>query len=199
MIKDRVQQTARRPLEPLAGLLLKMGLTPNALTLTGVVLSLGAGLAIIRGRLLSAGLILLAGGLCDILDGAMARRGGRSTVRGAFLDSTLDRISEIAVFFGLLFHFAGGVALQAWTFLALTGSLMTSYARARAEGLGLSAKVGLLERPERVVLLILALAFHAWTPLGRSALDWVVILLAVLTWFTTLQRLVHVLLRGHES
>jgi len=199
MIKDRVQKTARRPIEPLAGLLLKMGLTPNALTMTGLILSMGAGLAIMRGRLVGAGLLLMAGGLCDILDGSMARRGGRSTLRGAFLDSTLDRISEIAVFFGLLFFYKERMAFQAWVFLALTGSLMTSYARARAEGLGLSAKVGLLERPERVVLLILALLFYTWTPFGRSSIDWVVVLLAVFTWFTSLQRLVHVLVRNHES
>lgn len=199
MIKDRVQKMARRPLEPLAALLLRMGLTPNALTMTGLILSVGAGLAIVRGRLIGAGLLLLAGGLCDILDGSMARRGSRATVRGAFLDSTLDRISEIAVFFGLLLFFQGRLAFQAWTFLALTGSLMTSYARARAEGLNLSAKVGLLERPERVVMLILALLLNSWTPLGRGTLEWVVILLAILTWFTTLQRLVHVLVRNHES
>ncbi len=199
MFKERVQQIGRRPLEPMAELLLRMGLTPNALTMTGVVLSVGAGLAIIRGRLISAGILLLAGGLCDILDGSMARRGGKSTVRGAFLDSTLDRVSEIAVFFGLLLYWNGNLAFQAWTFLALTGSLMTSYARARAEGLGLSAKVGLLERPERVILLILALLLNSWTILGRGSLEWVVVLLAVLTWFTTMQRLVHVLIRNHES
>ncbi len=199
MFKDRVQQLGRRPLEPLAELLLRMGLTPNALTMTGMVLSVGAGLAVIRGRLISAGFLLLAGGLCDILDGSMARRGGKSTVRGAFLDSTLDRISEIAVFFGLIIFYQGNVAFQAWIFLALTGSLMTSYARARAEGLGLSAKVGLLERPERVILLILALLLNSWTPLGRSTLDWVLVLLAIFTWFTTMQRIVHVLIRNHES
>jgi len=199
MFKDRVQQLGRRPLEPLAELLLRMGLIPNALTMTGMVLSVGAGLAVIRGRLISAGFLLLAGGLCDILDGSMARRGGKSTVRGAFLDSTLDRISEIAVFFGLIIFYQGNVAFQAWIFLALTGSLMTSYARARAEGLGLSAKVGLLERPERVILLILALLLNSWTPLGRSTLDWVLVLLAIFTWFTTMQRIVHVLIRNHES
>jgi len=199
MLKDRIQQSARKPIEPLAGLLLRMGLTPNALTLTGAMLSIGAGLAILRGRLISAGVLLMAGGLCDILDGSMARRGGKSTLRGAFLDSTLDRISEIAIFFGLLIYFQGRTALQAWTFMALSGSLMTSYARARAEGLGMTAKVGLLERPERVILIILALLLNAWTPLGRGALDWVVILLALFTWFTAMQRLVHVLVRNHES
>jgi len=199
MIKDRIQKTARRPIEPLAALFLKMGLSPNALTLTGVILSLGAGAAIVRERLIVAGLMLLAGGLCDILDGSMARRAGRTTVRGAFLDSTLDRVSEIAVFFGLLYNYRDSMVFQAWSFLALSGSLMTSYARARAEGLGLSAKVGLLERPERMVMLILALLLNEWKPLGRGALDWVVILLAVLTWVTTVRRLAHVLGRSHES
>jgi phosphatidylglycerophosphate synthase len=199
MLKDRVQQIARKVLEPLAGLLLRMGLTPNALTMTGVVLSMGAGLAIIRGRLISAGILLLVGGLCDILDGSMARCGGSETLRGAFLDSTLDRVSEIAVFFGLLFYFRDSLAFQAWTFLALSGSLMTSYARARAEGLGLSAKVGLLERPERVVLLIFALILNSWIVMGRGAIEWVIVLLAIFTWFTTMQRLVHVLIRNHDS
>ena len=198
MLKTRVQQAARLPLEPLAGLLLRMGLSPNAMTMMGMVLSLGAGLALIRGRLVGAGLLLLAGGLCDVLDGSMARRGGKASLGGAFLDSTLDRISEIAVFIGLLVLYRGQLDLQVWVFVALTGSLMTSYTRARAEGLGREAKVGLLERPERVILLILALLFHQYALAGRGVLEWTIILLALLTWLTTFQRIVHVLLHSND-
>ncbi|MDP6418176.1 MAG: CDP-alcohol phosphatidyltransferase family protein [Candidatus Krumholzibacteria bacterium] len=198
MLKTRIQNAVRFPLEPLARFLLHIGLTPNAMTMIGLVLSLAAGYSLIRGQMISAAWLLLFGGICDILDGSMARSGGRETRQGAFLDSTLDRLGEIAIFLGLLVVFAGQTFLQFLVVLALSGSLMTSYARARAEGLGLDAKVGLLERPERVVLLILALFFPDWTVWNRPFLIWVLWIMALLTWLTTLQRMVHVLVRNHE-
>lgn len=190
--KEGVQAGARRILDPLAGLILRLGFSPDALTLTGLILSLFAGFTIARGDFLPAAILLFLGGLCDILDGSMARRGGRTSKRGAFLDSTLDRLAEIAVFLGLVFFYRDRTALQLITVFALSGSLMTSYARARAEGLGVDCKVGLLERPERLVLLILGLLFAPLRVGGYGLLELIVTGLALLTYVTTFQRIIHV-------
>lgn len=190
--KAAVQRVARRILDPVAGLILRLGFGPDALTLTGLVLSLFAATSAAQGHMASAALLLFLGGLCDILDGSMARRSGRATLRGAFLDSTLDRLAEIAVFVGLVAHYRAHLSLQLITVLALTGSLMTSYARARAEGLGVDCKVGLLERPERLALLILGLLLSPLRVGGVGVLELVLTVLAVLTYLTTLQRILHV-------
>jgi CDP-diacylglycerol--glycerol-3-phosphate 3-phosphatidyltransferase len=193
--KAAVQRVARRILDPVAGLILRLGFGPDALTLTGLILSLFAATSAAQGHMLSAALLLFFGGLCDILDGSMARRSGRATLRGAFLDSTLDRLAEIAVFAGLVVYYRAHLSLQLITLLALTGSLMTSYARARAEGLGVDCKVGLLERPERLALLILGLLLAPLRIEGVGALEVVLTVLAVLTYLTTLQRILHVVSR----
>ncbi len=191
--KASAQRVARRILDPVAAGSLRLGLSPDALTIAGLLLSIVAGIAVAMGRLYPATLLLFLGALCDILDGSMARRAGRSSRRGAFLDSTLDRLAEIAVFIGLLVHFRAQLLVQVLVFVALTGSLMTSYARARAEGLGVDCKVGLLERPERLALLILGLLLAPLSLAGVGLLVWVIALLALLTYVTTLQRILHVL------
>ena len=195
--KASAQALARRILDPLAGLILRMGFSPDALTLTGLLLSLLAGYSASRGNLGTAGTLLFFGGLCDVLDGSMARRGGRTSMRGAFLDSTLDRLGEIGLFLGLVLFFRENTLMLFVTVLALTGSLMTSYARARAEGLGVDCKVGLLERPERVVLLILGLWLAQVRVAGIGLLELVIGALAVLTYLTTIQRILHVV--GHTA
>ena len=191
--KASAQRAARRILDPVAAGGLRLGLSPDALTLIGLALSIAAGVAVATGRLYVATLLLFLGALCDILDGSMARRAGCSSRRGAFLDSTLDRLAEIAVFIGLVVYFRERLFVQVLTLLALTGSLMTSYARARAEGLGIDCKVGLLERPERLALLILGLLLAPLRLGGLGLLEWVIALLALLTYVTTLQRILHVL------
>lgn len=190
--KATIQALARRILDPLAGLILRMGFSPDALTLLGLILSIFAGFYVARGSFAAAALLLFLGGLCDVLDGSMARRSGRSSNRGAFLDSTLDRLAEIAVFMGLVFLYRDRVAMQLVTVMALTGSLMTSYARARAEGLGIECKVGLLERPERLGLMILGLLLARLQVAGYGVLELIVAGLALLTYLTTFQRIIHV-------
>ena len=197
--KSDLQNRVRRILDPVTGIFLRLGFSPDALTLIGMVLSILAGYHLGRGRYAQAATFLLFGGLCDILDGSMARRSGRSTLRGAFLDSTLDRLAEIAVFLGLIFHYQGQITLQFLTALALTGSLMTSYARARAEGLGIDCKVGLLERPERLVLLILALYAAPLRIGGIGLLEVAIGALALLTYVTTFQRIAHVVFKLHVA
>lgn len=164
----------------------RVGVSPNALTFLGLLLSALTGLVLARGSFALGGLLTLLAGSFDMLDGAVARAGGKMSVFGGFLDSTVDRYSEAVLLFGLLVHFtgAGDSTAVGLIYITTVGSLMISYTRARAEGLGLKNEVGLLARPERVVILGLSLLF------GRPELAlW---LLAIGTNVTAAQRVYHV-------
>ena len=173
-------------LRPLVRWLSIMRVRPDTLTVIGWTLALGAAVLFGLGYARVAGLVMLLGGLFDALDGAVARETNRMSSFGAFLDSTLDRLSEAAIFVGLMFFYAGAnrpyEALLAG--VAMTFSLLTSYARARAEGLNISCEVGLLERAGRVV--ILSLFSIAGLPTVGLAL------LAAGALVTTAQRILHV-------
>ena len=173
-------------LRPLVRWLSVMRVRPDTLTVIGWTLALGAAVLFGLGYARVAGLVMLLGGLFDALDGAVARETNRMSSFGAFLDSTLDRLSEAAIFVGLMFFYAGAnrpyEALLAG--VAMTFSLLTSYARARAEGLNISCEVGLLERAGRVV--ILSLFSIAGLPTVGLAL------LAAGALVTTAQRILHV-------
>jgi CDP-diacylglycerol--glycerol-3-phosphate 3-phosphatidyltransferase len=170
----------------------RLGLTPNALTVIGSLLTASVGLLVAQGWFLAAGVCLWLFSATDTLDGALARATNRVSVFGAFLDSVCDRYAEAAVFFGLVWWYQSegstlGVVLA---YLALVGSLMVSYARARAEGVGLqAAEVGWFQRPERIVLL--GLGFMA-AAIYAPALLVVLAALVVLTTVTVLQRVLHV-------
>jgi CDP-diacylglycerol--glycerol-3-phosphate 3-phosphatidyltransferase len=173
-------------LRPLIRWLSVMRVRPDTLTVAGWTLALCAAVLFGLGYARVAGLVMLAGGVFDALDGAVARETNRMSSFGAFLDSTLDRISEAAVFVGLIFFYAGAnspyeVLLAA---VAMTFSLLTSYTRARAEGLNISCEVGLLERAGRIVIL------SAFSILGLPTVG--LILVAVGAIVTTTQRILHV-------
>ena len=173
-------------LRPLVRWLSVMRVRPDTLTVIGWSLALGAAVLFGLGYARVAGLVMLLGGLFDALDGAVARETNRMSSFGAFLDSTLDRLSESAVFVGLLFFYAGTnrpyEALLAG--IAMTFSLLTSYTRARAERLNIACEVGLLERAGRVVILsVLSIAGLPTVGLG---------LLAAGALVTTVQRILHV-------
>lgn len=185
----------RRNLEPVGRGLAAVGLTPNALTVVGFLLNIGVGLVIALGYEMIGGALVLLVGAFDMLDGAVARATGKASTFGAFLDSTLDRYSEGAVYLGLLVLYArqGDLTMLVVAYVVLVGSFMVSYARARAEGLGLRCEVGLLARPERIILLGLALLLNQ--PLlafGFSLLAVALWALAVLVNVTALQRILHV-------
>jgi CDP-diacylglycerol--glycerol-3-phosphate 3-phosphatidyltransferase len=187
-LKDRSRRAAEAP----ARLLGRLGLSPNALTILGSILTACVGLLAAQGWFLAAGVCLWLFSLTDTLDGALARATNRVTVFGAFLDSVCDRYAEAAVFFGLVWWFqtSGNTLGVILAYLALVGSLMVSYARARAEGVGLqAADVGWFQRPERIILLGVGLLVAAFVP---GALLIVLALLAVLTTVTVLQRVLHV-------
>jgi len=173
-------------LRPLVKWLSDMRVRPDTLTVVGWTMALGAALLFGLGYARIAGAVMLLGGLFDALDGAVARESNRMSSFGAFLDSTLDRLSESAVFVGLLFFYANAnrpyEALLAA--IAMTFSLLTSYARARAEGLNISCEVGLLERAGRIVILSVFSIVGLLT-VGLS-------LVAAGALITTAQRVLHV-------
>ncbi len=198
MVSRRIQQRARRLVVLLIRPLAKLGVTPNMLTVIGLLISALTALVIAQGSMLSGGLLVLFAGIFDMFDGAMARIRNAATTFGAFLDSTLDRYSESIILFGLLFYALQHPGLQdrfwpapneqtwmiAFIYVAVVGSLMVSYTKARAEGLGIECKTGLLARPERVVILAIGLLFNISI--------WAVALLAVFTNLTAVERMVAV-------
>lgn len=183
-LKSRV----RTGTQPVGRALASLGISANALTLIGLGLNVVAAGIIAAGWLTAGGVAFLIASAFDTLDGAVARASGTASPFGAFLDSLTDRYAEAVIFVPLLVLFAGQqqpgliVACAA----ALVGSLLVSYARARAEGLGVDCEIGLLQRPERVVLLGAGLLFP--DPLLAP----VIVILAVVTNITVLQRALHV-------
>jgi len=169
--------------------------TPNALTVSGVSLCLLASLIVpfenhneLLFYWLGAG-VFVFGSILDILDGALARAGGRSTPFGAFLDSTTDRVGEGAMLAAIALIFArnGNDTAVVFTIVAVAGSFLVPYVRAKAEALGLRGDVGLGSRAERVVVITAGLVLAPW-----GLLPWAIYLLAVTSWFTVLQRVLHV-------
>lgn len=194
---DTLRAPVYRILDPTVDWMVRQRIHPNLLTTLGFLSVVGAGYLYHLDHVRWAGLLVLLGGMWDIFDGQVARVSGRASKFGSFYDSTLDRISEITVFLGLLslYNSYAREWADVWMvyviFLAMGGSIMVSYTRARAEGLGLECKVGLMQRPERVVLLGLgSLAFGLmWQGL---VLKIVIITVAVLANVTAIQRIVWV-------
>lgn len=145
----------RRFTDPIVGVIARTGVTPNHLTVLGFTGNVGAAVLAARGDFLFAGLVMLAASAFDLLDGALARATGRVSAFGAILDSVLDRLSEAAVLSGLAYYFAQRNQREeiVLCFAALTGSLLVSYVKARAEAHGLELRDGLFTRAERVLLL----------------------------------------------
>jgi CDP-diacylglycerol---glycerol-3-phosphate 3-phosphatidyltransferase len=185
--RDYLRKVLDQAVMPLASLLHWCRITPNQVSLGGILLNLVSAALILDGQLMLAGIVYLLAGSLDLLDGALARFAKLSSRFGAFLDSTADRISEGVVFAAIAYHFARhGLPIDAaLTVLALLGSLLVSYTRARAEGLGLECKVGIVTRAERVVLIALGLLL--------GLLPAAIYLLVFLTGFSATQRIVHTL------
>ncbi|MGB2884724.1 MAG: CDP-alcohol phosphatidyltransferase family protein [Dehalococcoidia bacterium] len=143
-------------------LVAKTRISPNIVTALGLLVALVTAWVLSTGHFFLGGFLVLVSGAFDMLDGAVARISGRSTRFGAIFDSTFDRLSEAALFLGLLAYYANQGSFQEVVLVgaALVGSMMTSYVRARAEGLGLKCEVGLFTRPERVILLAIGLIFN---------------------------------------
>jgi CDP-diacylglycerol--glycerol-3-phosphate 3-phosphatidyltransferase len=189
--KQAFKNKARGILNPIVAALAVLGVPPIFISFLGLLLSFYGAVVLARGSLFWAGVILLAAGLCDVIDGSLARARHLAGRYGAFIDSTFDRITEFAYFGGIIIYLLGkrggySVFEIMVAFIALAGSILTSYTRARAEGLGFQCTVGMFERPERIALLVLGLL------LGRYVLVGVLLILSVATVITTFQRIFHI-------
>jgi CDP-diacylglycerol--glycerol-3-phosphate 3-phosphatidyltransferase len=174
--------------------LARTSLSANLLTILGSVMIFGSIYLLVSGAFFWAGCLILGASVFDMLDGAVARVKNETSRFGAFLDSTLDRYSEAFMFFGLLLYYqrTSHPSIEIiLTYASVVGSFLVSYIRARAEALGFDCKVGLLERPQRIILIVLGL-LSGWT----SIMLWT---LAILTHITALQRLIYVWRQSHEG
>lgn len=187
--------------DPAVGVLARLGITPNMLTVAGVLGNIIAGVLAATGEFLFAGIAVLVFGSLDFLDGALARATGRATDFGSVLDAVMDRVSEAALLFGLLVYFSdrGGRTEELLIFAAVVGSILVSYVRARAEIVGLTLREGVFTRVERVVLLGGALIMDS--VVEANIITPVLWVLAILAGVTVAQRLVLVYLkvRGREE
>lgn len=179
MLSEKFSHFLDKPLSPLAKAL---PVNPNIITVLGMIVTSSAGF-VIPFNLFLGGLLILAGGAFDLIDGVVARVNGRVTKFGALLDSTLDRVADGFIFLGIVWYFFYHLDENAiiLTFLCAIASFLISYVRARAEGLGLSCKVGIVERPERLILLSFACLTGLLYP--------VILILTLLSCITVIQRI----------
>ena len=186
MISERVRKWTNGIVTPIARAIARTGISPNTLTILGFLLYLGVAYVLAKGWFFWGGISIIFASLFDTLDGAVARVSNRVSRFGAFLDSNLDRFSEALMYFGLLLYYMhhGTTVNLILVYATIVGSLMVSYARARAEGIGVECKEGLLSRFERLAILVIALVLDA-VPLAL----WV---LAILTNLTAFQRMYYV-------
>ena len=189
--RDSARQAVADYVErPVARLLARLGLTPNMVTLIGLAIAGVGAYTIAVGNWWAGGLIVLFAGVFDLFDGALARATGRVSDFGALLDSTIDRVSEAVVLLGLLAYYLstdddlGSILV----YVALVGSIMVSYMRARSEGLGIDCKVGVMTRPERVAAVGIGLVVGHWVPVVVLV---VLGAIGALTTVTAIHRLIH--------
>jgi CDP-diacylglycerol--glycerol-3-phosphate 3-phosphatidyltransferase len=185
-IEQKARDVSRPALEAVGGVLSRLHVSPNAVTYLGLFLTSGVAVLAGIGLVRWAGVAYVVAAVCDAIDGTLARVSGRGSRFGAFLDSTIDRFEESIVFVGLAVYYArtGGKWEIPLILVVMVASLMVSYTRARAEGLGVSCNVGFMTRPPRVFILIVGLIL-AQVPAA-------LIVLAVTGLFTTFHRMVHV-------
>lgn len=176
--------------EPIAERLASMGITANAITITGLFFGIAAGVCIALGHLKLAAVLILVGSSFDMFDGAVARVSNRATPFGALLDSVVDRYSEGAIFLGIAIYFFTSRMILGLTLtcLSLIGAFLVSYVRARAEGLDLECKVGILQRPERVIILFLGVILQGVLAVSVSPLILALWILVIFSHITVLQR-----------
>jgi CDP-diacylglycerol--glycerol-3-phosphate 3-phosphatidyltransferase len=216
-----IKKNAYKALDPIINLLIKMRLTPNGITIIGFLITIGSAVILITGAEMGIkgdtkyitwfGIVLLLAGVFDMLDGQLARKTNQMTKFGALFDSVIDRYSEMIMFFGIAYYlvsyhyFLSGV----FAFIAMIGSIMVSYVRARAEGLGVECSIGIMQRPERVLTIGISAILYGiishFTGSFKIIIDWIpfslienisiftipIFIMAVLTNYTAFQRLNH--------
>jgi len=201
LLPEPLKKAFLEGIDPIADGLMRAGLTPNRITTISIFILVASGAAFALGALKLGGAFLLLSGLFDLLDGKVARRSGTVSKFGAFYDSTMDRLGEGVLFTGIaIFYMTSAmrsygnrlpVLALGLCFACLTGSFLVSYTRARAEGLGLEAKVGMAQRAERIVFLGGPTLFFGAGPRGWLLLI-ILAWLTLVSWITVVQRIVHV-------
>lgn len=188
VLPKSIQKWFLRIVDPVIEFVVHFNVHPNFFTVLGLIVSIIGAYFFAKHNLRIGAIYILLGGLCDIIDGKVARKTGLSTKFGALFDSSLDRYSEVFMFLGVAIHFVkmDYTTTSIMVFLGLGGSMMVSYVRARAEGLGYACKVGIMQRPERIVYICAGALIHEYI------LMVVVWMIAILANFTALQRMYHV-------
>lgn len=182
---DSMKTTFLKIIEPLGNFLVRLNINPNAFTTVGFSISIFSGYFFATGSLRLGAVFVFLSGIFDILDGKIARASNQVTRFGALYDSTLDRYAEMIVYFGIAYYFISQDMFKSSiaSCIALGGSVMVSYVRARAEGLGFSCKIGIFQRPERIITMGAAALIHVY------ALSVGMVILAIMTNFTAIQRI----------
>src|SRR3954468_5323968 len=193
ILPDWLKKGYLKFIDPVANWLVRRGVHPNTITVVGTLCTVAGGVVYATGHISIGGIFLSATALFDVLDGTVARRSNKSSTFGAFLDSTLDRVADGALLGGLAVFYAlnpvhHNVPMMSVCLLGLIGAYLTSYIRARAEALGLDAKVGMMQRPERIVLLSAPQAFFGLA-LNGWVLGAIVAFLTITAWITVVQRM----------
>jgi CDP-diacylglycerol--glycerol-3-phosphate 3-phosphatidyltransferase len=193
---DYVKKGALRAIEPAIAFLARNNVSPNTITTVGTLLTVAASIVYATGHIMTAGWVMNVTAFFDVADGEVARRTGKSSVFGAFYDSTLDRVADGALMAGLAFFYATNpvhhnLYMVVVCLVCMIGTFLISYTRARAEALGIDAKVGVMQRPERMVLLsvpqsLFGLFWNGWVLMA------IIILLTVTAWITAVQRIAFV-------
>jgi CDP-diacylglycerol--glycerol-3-phosphate 3-phosphatidyltransferase len=193
---DYLKKGFLRVVEPAISILARNNVSPNTITTVGTLLTIAAAVVYATGHIMSAGWLMSVTAVFDVIDGQVARRTGRCTVFGAFYDSTLDRVADGALMAGLtVFYMTSPVHHNIYMvvvcLVGIVGTFLVSYTRARAESLGIDAKVGVMQRPERIVLLsapqaLFGLFWNGWVLMA------IIILLSVTSWITAVQRIAFV-------
>ena len=207
-ISQRNRERYFKVVGPVADVFARAGIHPNILSIAGLLLSMAAGLIYGHGSFFWAAWVVVLAGICDTLDGSIARQTNKKSDFGAFFDSTLDRYSDMFLFIGLAYYFAGGrpflmtlgageaPEVSPWTvtaiIFAVAGSFMVSYTRARAEGLGMECKAGMMQRPERITLLVIGSLLGAVPVIGVLLLKLVLLALAISTNLTAAYRILFI-------
>jgi CDP-diacylglycerol--glycerol-3-phosphate 3-phosphatidyltransferase len=195
---DQMRKRFKGVLDPIAGFLNRLGLHPNTVTILGLIGNTIGAYFLATGQMTIGGLLILAMGPVDALDGTMARLRGEASNFGAFVDSVTDRYSELVIFGGLLFFYLQqGVVLYAMlAYLAAAGAILVSYTRARSQSVGLDTKVGILTRMERYIVLAPLLVLSRWFTFTPEIALWI---LAIFANITALQRILDVRRQAHQQ
>ena len=186
--------------EPLARIFINLKIHPHIVTFAGLVFSILAALSFLYGKFFSAGIMIILAGICDVLDGRLARETNKLSRFGALFDSTIDRYSEVLIYLGLSTYFLiSGSYLILIIIIAIAGSLMVSYTRARAEGLGIECKVGIMQRQERVTFLAAGAILGSIPGTGNFFLVLSIWLIAILANITVVQRVIYIKRKFEEA